>query len=132
MAQRMYHRDELMGKALTAAMSGTLEEARIHMKDANKYDATDFWSHMISGQMHRFRGDVADALEDPEFAAHLDDSNLTAQYMLASAYHENGDVQKYKNKLNELSIREYRENDLLRPELRSRWRQEGHGRCRKT
>jgi tetratricopeptide (TPR) repeat protein len=105
-SQRKQHRDEFMEKALTAAMSGKLEEAMTHMKDAKEYGATDSWSHMISGQVHRFRGEVADALEDLEFAIRLDDSNLTAQYMLASAYHENGDVQNYEEKLNELSTRE--------------------------
>jgi predicted Zn-dependent protease len=98
-----------MRQALQAAMNGKSHDVAIHIKDAKQFGATDSWSHMISSQVHRFRGEVADALEDLEIAVDLDDDNLTAHYMLAEAYHANGDAQKHEDKLRDLLTRDVKE-----------------------
>ena len=105
MTQRMRERDKLVEKALTAAMIGKPELAANYIDEAKTYISTGSWSHIIDSLVHRFRGEVAYAREDLEIAVGLDDSNLAAQYMLAEAYHANGDVQKHEEKLNELSTR---------------------------
>lgn len=104
-SQRNQDRKEFMRKALTAAMSGKPDDAAKYMNEAKTYGATESWSKMIEGQVHRFRGEVADALEDLEIAVDLDDGNLTAQYMLAEAYHANGDARKHEGKIRDLSTR---------------------------
>ena len=110
-SQRTRLREQFQRDALTAAMSGRFTEARELLNQAGRYGADQSWSLMVESQLDRFRGEVAYALEKLETAVELDDTNVTAKYMLANMYHENGQATAYLNMLDELN-----EVSVTRPE----------------
>jgi serine/threonine protein kinase len=95
-------RDRALENALTAAMSGDLHRAEKAISEAELHGALVHQVRMLRGQVALFRGDLERALIDLEQAVKLAPDSAATQGMLATAYYNLGDWERYEQTLTKL------------------------------
>jgi serine/threonine protein kinase/predicted Zn-dependent protease len=88
-------RQHAIDRALTAAMGGQLEGAEWAVEEAEWAGASAGQVHMLRGQIALHRGQSRDARQHLEEAVRLLPDNVSAWGMLAAAYADDGDWERY-------------------------------------
>lgn len=99
---RAHKRDSALNEALEKAMSGKFKEAKQRVKVAIGEGADEHWEPMIDALQAQFVGNAAHAVETLKQIVEEDPHNLTAKWMLAKAYVENGEWKPFTDMVRKL------------------------------
>jgi tetratricopeptide (TPR) repeat protein len=99
---RETHLADTIDKALTAAMSGDLDEADRTTAKAEEAGASAGQVHMLRGQIALHRGQSREAREHLKEAVRLLPQSVAARGILAAAYADEGDWDEYDKAIQEM------------------------------
>jgi tetratricopeptide (TPR) repeat protein len=99
---RQKHLADTLDKALTAAMSGDLDEAEKATTQAEQAGAPAGQVHMLRGQIALHRGRSKEAMQHLEEAVRLLPKSVAAWGMLAAAYADDGHWERYDKAIREM------------------------------